>query len=71
MAWYVRVVLILCEVGQLQVGTVHFFPRLTFFSHIVISDRTKVGRCVDMDLLDISGPRYFCYSLSPPCSFLG
>lgn len=52
-------------------GTVHFFPRLSFFFHLVISHRTKVGRCVDMDLLAISGPRYFCYSLSPPCSFLG
>lgn len=56
MAWYVRVVLILCEVGQLQVGTVHFFPRLSFFPHIVISDRTKVGRCMDMDLPAISRP---------------
>lgn len=37
MAWYVRVVLILCEVGQLQVGTVHFFSILSFsFTHIVI-----------------------------------
>lgn len=56
MAWYVRLVLILCEVGQLQVGTVHFFSILSFFSHIVISDRTKVGCCVDMDLPAISGP---------------
>lgn len=58
MAWYIRVVLILCEVGQLQVGTVHFFsiPYSLFFSHIVISDRTKVGRCMDMDLPVISRP---------------
>lgn len=56
MAWYVRVVSILCEVGQLQVGTVHFFPRLSFFPHIVIPVRTKVGRCMDMDLPAISGP---------------
>lgn len=57
MAWYIRVVLILCEVGQLQVGTVHFFSILSFFSPILlISDRTKVGRCMDMDLSAISGP---------------
>lgn len=37
-------------------GTVHFFPRLSFFSHLVIPDRTKVGRCMDMDLPAISGP---------------
>lgn len=57
MACYIRVVLILCEVGQLQVGTVHFFPRLSFFfPHIVIPVRTKVGRCMDMDLPAISRP---------------
>lgn len=47
------------------------FNTLFFFTHIVIPDRTKVGRCMDMDLPAISGPKYFCYSLSPPCSFLG
>lgn len=29
---------------------------LFFFTHIVISDRTKVGRCMDMDLPAIAGP---------------
>lgn len=29
---------------------------LFFFTHIVISDRTKVGRCMDMDLPAISDP---------------
>lgn len=65
MAWYIRVVLILCEVGQLQGGTVHFFPILSFFfTHIVISDRTKVGRCMDMDLPVISRP--FLLFIKPP-----
>lgn len=34
MAWYVRVVLILCEVGQLQVGKVRYisFQDSLFFS---------------------------------------
>lgn len=41
-----------------------FLSKTLFLFHIVISDRTKVGRCMDMDLPVISRP--FLLFIKPP-----